>query len=153
LDFGKKYNQDINTTQKLNIAMDTQSFNLNAAFSGGFTRVFLKILIAITLVYVFVLILNFLRDKFLHNEANNKEPKITDLLSILNKLCYFSGFGFVLGNVLQIILLQLTGNSRNKASLNFVGEWDYLTFGIILIFIGIGFKIAKKEILKDTKDN
>ena len=42
--------------------------------------------------------------------------------------------------------------SRNRNSINLMKDWDYLTFGIILIFMGIGFKAAKKVILNDKKD-
>jgi hypothetical protein len=34
--------------------------------------------------------------------------------------------------------------------MNFVGEWDYLTFGIILIFIGIGFRLGNKALKKES---
>lgn len=132
--------------------MDKQSFNLNADFLGGYTGVFIKIVIAIILVYGFILLLNFFRDKFINKENISKEPQIVDLLSILNKLFYLSGFGFVIGNILQIVLSQATRHIGNKTSMNFRGDWDYLTFGVILIFIGIGFKIAKKVILKEKQD-
>ncbi|SMO59127.1 hypothetical protein SAMN06265379_103176 [Saccharicrinis carchari] len=132
--------------------MDKQSFNLNADFWGGYTGIFIKIVFAVILFYGFILLLNFFRDKFLNKENISKDPKIVDLLSILNKLFYLSGFGFVIANILQIILSQITRNSGNKALMNLKGDWDYLTFGIILIFAGIGFKIAKEVILKENQD-
>jgi len=133
--------------------MKEQSFNLNADFlCGGYTGVFIKIVIAIILVYGFVILINFFRDKFINKDSISKDPQIVDLLSILNKLFYMSGFGFVIGNILQILLSQITGNIGNQTSMNFRGDWDYLTFGIILIFIGIGFKVAKKMNLKEKHD-
>lgn len=127
--------------------MDQKSFNLNTEFLGGYSRVFIKIIIAIIIIYAFIILINFLRDKFLNNEINSKNPQITDLLSILNKLFYLSGFGFIIANIVQMLLSQI---SRKKSIMNFIGDWDYLTFGIILIFMGIGFKSAKNSILKDN---
>ncbi len=129
--------------------MDKQSFNLNANFLGGYTGVFIKIVIAIILLYGFILLLNFFRDKFLKKENISKDPQIIDLLSILNKLCFLAGFGFVIGNIIQVLLNEAT-NSRTQIQIR--GDWDYLTFGVILIFIGIGFKAAKKVILKEKRD-
>jgi len=128
--------------------MENQSFNLNADFLGGYSALFLKMLIAVILVYVFILILNFFRDQFIHKGSSDKNPDILDLLSILNKVCFVSGFGFVLGNIVQGILNETNNSSQ---PLQFRGEWDYIAFGIILIFIGIGFKHAKKSILADRQ--
>lgn len=131
--------------------MDKQSFNLNADFFVGYTGIFIKLVIAIIVAYGFILLINFLRDKFLNKENISSAPQIVDLLSILNKLFYLSGFGFIIGNILQIMLSQITRNFDNKMPMSFRGEWDYLTFGIILIFIGIGFKLGKKAILKGSE--
>ena len=132
--------------------MDKQSFNLNADFLGGYTGIFIKIVIAIILIYGFIMIVNFFRDKFIKKENISKDPQITDLLSILNKLCFLAGFGFVIGNILQILLNQITDPNRKHVVMNIKGDWDYLVFGVILIFIGIGFKVAKKVIKKDNQD-
>ena len=129
--------------------MDKKSFNLNADFLGGYSGIFIKIIILIMIIYSFIIIINFLRDKFLDLEKISNAPKIVDLLSVLNKIFYFGGFGFIVANIVQVILSKI---SRNKRTMNFMGDWDYLTFGIILIFMGIGFKVAKKVILEDKKD-
>ncbi len=129
--------------------MDQKSFNLNTESFGGYSRVFIKIIIAIIIIYAFIILINFLRDKFLNNEINSKTPQITDLLSILNKLFYLSGFGFIIANIVQMLLSKI---SRKNSIVNFMGDWDYLTFGIILIFMGIGFKSAKNIILKNKND-
>lgn len=129
--------------------MDQKSFNLNTESFGGYSRFFIKIIIAIIIIYAFIILINFLRDKFLNNEINSKTPQITDLLSILNKLFYLSGFGFIIANIVQMLLSEI---SRKKSIMNFMGDWDYLTFGIILIFMGIGFKSAKNTILKNKND-
>ncbi|WP_372650764.1 hypothetical protein, partial [Draconibacterium sp.] len=97
-------------------------------------------------------ILNFLRDKFINKEATKKKEEISDLLIILNKLFYISGFGFVIANIFQFLLSQIDSRHRNMPSMNFRGEWEYLTFGIIIIFVGIGFKVANKILQKNKTE-
>jgi hypothetical protein len=126
-----------------------QSFNLSADFLGGFSSIFMKLVFVIISVYIIILTLNFLRDKFISKEQTTKRDDIIDLLTILNKLFFISGFGFVIGNIFQVLLSGISNRNSSLPSMNFRGEWDYLTFGIILIFIGIGFKIGKKAIKKD----
>lgn len=133
--------------------MENQTFNLSPEFLGGYTEVFVKIVITIIVFYGFflilnILILNFFRDKFIKKEALSLKPHIVDLLSILNKLFYLSGFGFVIANFLRVMLNKQRGNEIMPS---FTGTWDYLTFGIILIFMGVGFRLAKKAILKEGK--
>ncbi|KJF45209.1 hypothetical protein [Draconibacterium sediminis] len=127
-----------------------QSFNLNADFLGGFTSVFMKLVFVIIVVYLLLMILNFLRDKFINKEATKKKEDISDLLIILNKLFYVSGFGFVIANIFQFLLSQIDSRHGNMPSMNFRGEWEYLTFGIIIIFVGIGFKVANKILQKNN---
>jgi len=129
-----------------------QSFNLNADFLGGFTSIFIKLVFAIIVVYLLVMVLNFLRDKFINKETNKQKDDISDLLIILNKLFYISGFGFVIANIFQFLLSQIGGRQSNFSSVNFRGEWDYLTFGIIIIFVGIGFKVGYKMLKKNPKE-
>lgn len=128
--------------------MENQTFNLSSEFLGGYTEVFVRIVMVVILFYGFILILNFFRDKFIKKETLSQEPHIIDLLSILNKLFYLSGFGFAIANFLQVALNEKSGN---KILPNFTGTWDYLTFGILLIFMGVGFRLAKKVILKEKK--
>ena len=128
--------------------MENQTFNLSPEFLGGYTEVFVRIVMVIILFYGFILILNFFRDKFIKKETLSQEPHIVDLLSILNKLFYLSGFGFAIANFLRVILNKQRGNEIMPS---FTGTWDYLTFGIILIFMGVGFRLAKKVILREKK--
>ena len=128
--------------------MENQTFNVSPEFLGGYTEVFVKIVMTTILFYGFILILNFFRDKFIKKETLSQKPHIVDLLSILNKLFYLSGFGFAIANVLRVILNKQRGNEIMPS---FTGTWDYLTFGIILIFMGVGFRLAKKVILKEKK--
>ncbi len=127
-----------------------QSFNLNADFLGGYTAVFMKLVFAIIVVYLFIMAFNFLRDKFINQEATKKTDDISDLLVILSKLFYISGFGFVIANILQFLLSKASSYNSHLPTMNFRGEWDYLTFGIIIIFIGIGLKIGNR-LLKKTQ--
>lgn len=131
--------------------MDKNSINLSTGFLGGHSGVFLKILTLVIFVYVFIMLLNFLRDKFLEKDSISKEPQIIDLLSILNKLCFLSGVGFIVANIIEFILSHATRSGRNK-SLSFLGEWDSLAFGIILLFVGMGLDMARKEMLKNKQE-
>ena len=129
-----------------------QSFNLNADFLGGFTSVFIKLVFAIIAVYLIVMILNFLRDKFIREDAGSKKDDISNLLTILHKLFFVSGFGFIIANIFQFILSEMGGRHSNMPSMNFRGEWEYLTFGIIIIFVGIGFKAGNKILKKNQHE-
>ena len=119
-----------------------QSFNVTTDFLSGYTTLFIKLVFLIILVYLIVLLMNFLRDKFINTVTDTKKDDIADLLTVLNKLFFISGFGFIIANMIQFLLNKAGGN----AMLSFRGEWEYLTFGIILIFVGIGFKNANKAI-------
>jgi len=127
-----------------------QSFNLNTDFLVSFTSVFMKFVFVIIFVYVIVLILNFLRDKFVNKVTNARKDDISELLIILNKIFFISGFGFIIGNIVQFIFCKMTHYNSVFNPINFKGDWDYLTYGVILIFIGIGLKAANK-VLKNDK--
>lgn len=126
-----------------------QSFNLNADFLGGYSAVFMKLVFVIIAVYLLVTVVNFLRDKFIHSEPSQKKEDMADLLVILNKLFYIAGFGFVIANIFQFLFSQIESNHRRMGAMSFQGDWDYLTFGIIIIFVGIGFKVALKVLKKN----
>jgi hypothetical protein len=122
-----------------------QTFNVTHDFLSGFTTIFIKLVFLIILVYLIVLLMNFLRDKFINRVTDTKKEDIADLLIILNKLFFISGFGFIIANIIQFLFNQTTNHNHN-AMMNFGGQWDYLAFGIILIFVGIGFQNANKAI-------
>ncbi|WP_186757277.1 hypothetical protein [Echinicola salinicaeni] len=127
-----------------------QTFNLNTdLMSDGFIGIFIKLVFAIIIVYVIIMVLNFLRDKFIHKEEHTKHEDILGLVTILNKLFFVSGFGFILANILQFIFNQM-GRNRNFHSMVLTKNWEYLTFGVILIFVGIAFKAGKKVMKKDA---
>lgn len=138
-------------TLKTNNMDQKQSFNLTTDFLNGFSSTFMKFVYAIILVYVIVLILNFLRDKFINKQTDTKRDDITVLMTILNKLFFIAGFGFIIGNIFQFLLSRID-NQNNMPMMNIKSDWDYLTFGIIMIFIGIGLKVGKKMIIKERTE-
>jgi len=123
-----------------------QSFSLNSDLLGGYTSIFMKLVFLIIAVYVIVLILNFLRDKFINDAKETRKDNISGLLIILNKLFFVSGFGFVIGNIFQVWFSLLSDRNSGFGGLNLRGDWDYLMFGFILIFIGIGFKVGNRAL-------
>jgi len=126
-----------------------QSLNLNADFFNNYSAMFIKVVFLLITVYILIMIMNFLRDKFINKETDTKKDDISNLLIILNKLFYISGFGFIIGNIVQFLFSGLTDGRHNMPGMNFRGEWDYLVFGLIIVFMGIGFKhgnnILKKQ--------
>jgi hypothetical protein len=122
-----------------------QSFNLTTDFFSGFTAAFIKLVFLLILVYLLILLLNFVRDKFINKEMVTKKEDMSDLLAILHKIFIVSGFGFIIANILQF-LLNSTSQQNSNAIMNLRSEWEYLTFGTILIFVGIGFKGAGKVV-------
>ncbi len=126
-----------------------QSFNLTADYYNSFPSIFMNLVYIIIIVFMLVMVFNFFRDKFIKNETNTKKDNIYDLLLILNKLFLISGFGFVIANICQFVLDGIFGSSNNFPSVNLRGDWEYLTFGIIIIFVGIGFKMGYKAFKKE----
>lgn len=129
--------------------MQQQSFNLPANFFGNFFSLFIYLVFLIVIAYLVILVLNFFRDKFINKESPIKYQDHLELITILQKLFFVSGFGFVIANIINFMLSQMSGNRANIVQ--FMGDWDYLTFGIILIFVGMGFGAGKKLVLKDRK--
>tara|TARA_R110000868_G_scaffold98706_6_gene271839 strand:- start:2333 stop:2731 length:399 start_codon:yes stop_codon:yes gene_type:complete len=125
-----------------------QSFNLPNNFLEGFPMLFIKLVLVIIIVYVSILILNFLKDKFIAHETTTKHITITDLFTILNKLFFFSGIGFVLGTLAQHLFFTIK-HSGQSFSMTIGNNNENISFGIILIFMGIGFKMAKKILKKE----
>lgn len=133
--------------------MEKQSFNLNTSLFGGYPGLFVKLVTAIILIYGLVLIINILRDKFINKKEDYKQADYLDLFTILNRLLYISGYGFIIGNILQVLFNTMSNNkSPFKNIANMGEEWGYLTFGIIIIFIGLSFKSIKKTILKERRE-
>lgn len=130
-----------------------QSFSLNSDFLGGYTSVFMKLVFVVIAVYVIILILNLLRDKFINNATDTRKDSISDLLIILNKIFFVSGFGFIIGNIVQVLFAFWSRRHGNGfGGLKIRGDWDYLVFGIVLIFLGIAFKVANRALKNRAVD-
>ncbi len=127
--------------------METQSFGLNTSLFGNYPSLFVNCVVAVILIYGFFVLINFLRDKFTDKEPLSRDPQIVDLISVLHKLFYLSGFGFVLANILEVLLSKWSMRPGSLDMFNSGASWGNLSFGVILIFIGLAFKAAKKEIL------
>ncbi len=109
------------------------------------TALFVKIIIAIIVIYGVVLIINFLKDKFINKEGDTKNADYLDLFTILSKLFLFGGVGFAVGNIFQVIF---ESGNRNHG-MNIGGEWQHFFFGVVLVAIGFAFKSIKEELGKD----
>lgn len=124
-----------------------KTLNLNSDFLNDFTGLFVKLVVVILILFTVILILNFLSEKFLGREIIKSLNPLQNLLFILNKLFLYAGLGFIVSNIFQFILNESTkGNNSLLSFGNFGGKWEYLTFGIILLFISFGFKSANKSI-------
>ncbi|MBS2098411.1 hypothetical protein [Carboxylicivirga linearis] len=120
-----------------------QSFNLSADIFGSLPAIFMKLVFVIITVYVIMMILNFLRDKFIHKESTKKEDHIDNLLILLSKIFLISGFGFIIANTVKLFLQQATTRGNIQK-----GEWNDLTFGIIIIFISIALNAGRKVLVR-----
>lgn len=121
----------------------SEAFNLNSNILNTYAILFVKLVIAVILIYTIILIINFLKDKFINKVDNAPKVEINLLLILLNKLLFISGFGFIIGNILNVLFSEM---GRNRLPAN----WDYLTFGVILIFVGLSFKAANKALKKES---
>lgn len=124
--------------------MEQQTFNLNSILSNP-TGIFLKILLYIIIVYLFILTVNFFRDKFINKEIRDHNPKFIDFLTVLYKISMFAGFGVLIGTFIEHFF-----NSINH-SYESILSWGNLSVGIILVCIGMGLKNAKKEITSEKQ--
>ncbi|WP_298487556.1 hypothetical protein [uncultured Maribacter sp.] len=132
--------------------MENQNFNLNQDFMNGYTTIFLKIVLAIVVIYALVLVISFLRDKYISKEFKSSRVDYIELLLLLYKVFVTSGWGFILGNILQFTLKAFSANKNNFFK-KLQGDYDYLIFGVVIIFMGIGFNAAKKAIEASREEN
>jgi hypothetical protein len=124
----------------------TQGFH----FFGDFTHIFIKLVIAFLCIYALILVLNFLRDKFILKEASTKKDSIKELLLILHKVFTFSGLGFIIASVAHAIIAGISRNAFN-GSMGSGNSLNYLVFGILIIFIGLGLKAAHEILDKQSE--
>ncbi|WP_159431423.1 hypothetical protein [Wenyingzhuangia marina] len=120
---------------------------------NNFSYLFVKLVFIIIITFLIIMVINFLRDKFINQEKATTKNSIIDLIFILNKLFYISGFGFVIANIFQMIFSKISDSNSRIPNFKITGEWEYLTFGIIIIFIGISFKVIYKTLSKKEKED
>ncbi len=128
--------------------MNEQKVTLNSLLSANVYELFVKIILVVVIIFVVIMVMNFLNDKFVNKKKTSRNDYLLDLLMILNKVFYFSGIGFIIANVVEAIFTNSFGNSFMK---NF-SSWAFLSFGIVLIFIGLGFKYAKKVLVHEREE-
>jgi uncharacterized membrane protein len=123
--------------------MKNEIFNLTNSLSLDLPSVFIKIFSFILILYVLLLIYDFLREKYILKETSeNKNNKLHTLLTLISKLFIISGYGFILLNIIHVILSELT----HRSEIN----WNNLAFGILILFMGIGFNKGLKTIIKNN---
>ena len=115
-----------------------QTFNLSSVFPVQHSALFLRIVTLLIIVYVVILIINFLRDKFINPEPSSRRDDISGLLILLYKLFQISGIGF-----LVIALLQFVFGIDHR---NFGDAQNSAVFAVLLIFLGLAFKAAMKNL-------
>jgi hypothetical protein len=126
--------------------MDGQTLNLNTDFMNGYTTIFIKLIIAIIIIYGLVMVVNFMRDRYINEKSKTTNSDYLELLLLLHKIFIFSGWGFITGSLVQILFKQFWP-SKNSFYKNLQGDYYYLIFGVIIIFVGISFNKARKVIL------
>jgi hypothetical protein len=96
------------------------------------------------------MLFNLIRDKFISPSPEFKKDEITGLFTILHRLFWLSGWGFIIGNIVQCILNVISKQAAYPGAHPEMGSWDYLLFGIILIFAGKGLKAGLEQLKKDN---
>ncbi len=124
-----------------------KTFNLSPNIFSSFIELFCWMVFTIIIAYLLIMGINFLREKFLVNDKPLAKGSFLELIAILGTLLSLAGFGFIVANIFQQVLNVLSNNHMSLP-----GEWNYLTFGIISVFIGLAFKRIAKTISK-KEDN
>lgn len=106
--------------------------------TGAFPKLFIQLIITLLILYLGFSIINYFSKKKI-DESASVELNIKDLLAPLSKIFVWSGFGFALSNLIYLALL-VPMQTRHIDP-----DWTNLSFGVILIFIGLGMKAAKQK--------
>lgn len=109
---------------------------------------FVKLVLLIVVAYLAVLLFNLIRDKFISPAKEPKKDDINGLFIILCKLFTIGGWGFIIGNISKTILEAFSKAAFHSPVTLSTGSWDYLLFGIILIFVGKGLNAGIQQIQK-----
>jgi len=122
--------------------MNNQILNLTNRLLSGLQANFMHIFYVLLVLFILILVYDFLRIKYLNNDAKEGSSILIEVLKIISKLFIATGFGFIISNIVTVMLNQAT----NRIDPN----WNNLAFGIILLFIGIGFKQGRKQLQKEN---
>ncbi|MDB5015101.1 MAG: hypothetical protein JWQ25_3303, partial [Daejeonella sp.] len=66
-------------------------------------QLFAYFIIVIAIVFSLNMVIQFLREKKLNNESIGVNYHLPDLLLLLSRIFYFSGWGFIISNTLALI--------------------------------------------------
>lgn len=118
----------------------SQNFEMSGFISENYDDLFVVLIVTVIFAYVFLAGFNFLRQKYLLKEASTYDFNLPIFILILQKLFFYGGIGFIVGNCIERLFNEFKNNALGA------NNWNYLVFGIILIFLGIALKSAKKAI-------
>lgn len=129
--------------------MQKQSFDLQAnLLQAQFPELFKDFVFTLLLFFAFLILINLFKNIFVKSKPTPPRDYIVLLLIILNKTFLFGGIGFIVANIVKKVLEEIGSSDTPKFSI--IGAWADLSFGIILLFLGIGFNKARKIILSQS---
>jgi hypothetical protein len=129
--------------------MQKQSFDLQAnLLQAQFPELFKDFIFIIILFFTFLILVNLFKNIFVKSKPTSPKYYIVLLLIILNKIFLFGGIGFIVANIVKNIFKEIGSSATQKFSI--IGAWEDLSFGIILLFIGLGLNKARKIILHQS---
>lgn len=129
--------------------MKKQSFDLQAnLLQAQFPELFKDFVFILLLFFAFLILINLFKNIFIKSKPTPPRDYIVLLLIILNKTFLFGGIGFIVANIIKKIFEEIASSAAPKFSI--IGAWEDLSFGIILLFLGIGFNKARKIILSQS---
>ena len=129
--------------------MQKQSFDLQTnLLQAQFPELFKDFVFILLLFFAFLILINLFKNIFVKSKPTTPRDYIVLLLIILNKTFLFGGIGFIVANIVKKVLEEIGSSATPKFSI--IGAWEDLSFGIILLFLGIGFNKARKIILSQS---
>ncbi|SHG56079.1 hypothetical protein SAMN05444483_11638 [Salegentibacter echinorum] len=129
--------------------MENQSFNLKTdLLQAQFPTMFKDFVFILLLFFAFLILVNLFKNIFTSSKQSPARDYIVLLLIILNKIFLFGGIGLIVANIIKNIFEEIYSSAAPKFSI--AGAWEDLSFGIILLFVGIGLNKARKLILNQV---
>lgn len=125
--------------------MEKQSFNIQAdLLQAQFPGLFKNFIFILILLFGLLILVNLFTGIFTKSKQTSPKDYIVLLIIVLNKVFLLGGIGFIAANIVKKIFEEIGRN--NSPNFNISGAWEDLSFGIILLFIGFGFKKTRKII-------